>query len=103
MNATMIHETASQQRATRRTNVILLAAILVVINVLGTSLFVRWDMTGKRIYSLSRASKEVVRGLEDRLTVKAYFSDDLTGVLSVDAVSDEPLSFGAGAIWRFGD
>ncbi len=77
MNSQIVHTTAARQRATRRTNLLLLAGILVVINILGVSLFARWDMTGKKIYSLSRASKEAVRSLGDRLTIKGYFSEDL--------------------------
>jgi len=77
MPADIIHETAARQRTTRRTNLLLFAAILVIINVLGLSLFLRIDLTGRGIFSLSRASKEVVRSLEDRLTIKGYFSEDL--------------------------
>ncbi len=77
MTADTIHETAAQQRAVRRTNLLIFGAILVVINVLGLSLFLRLDLTGKGIFSLSRASKEVVRSLDDRLTIKGYFSEDL--------------------------
>ena len=67
----------AQVRRTRRINLAVFAAILVVLNVLGTGVFLRLDLTGRRIYSLSRASREVVRSLNDRLTIKAYFSNDL--------------------------
>ncbi|MFO7768351.1 MAG: GldG family protein [bacterium] len=70
-------EKTARARRTRWINLLLLAGILVVLNWLGSSLFFRWDMTGRGIYSLSDASKQTVRGLEDRLTIKAYFSEDL--------------------------
>ena len=64
-------------RRTRWVNLGLVAGILVLLNVLGLNAFFRWDLTGLGIYSLSSASKEAVRDLEDRLTIKAYFSEDL--------------------------
>ena len=63
-----------QVRRTRQINLLLLAGILILINVLGTNQFLRWDMTGKGIYSLSSASKTVIRDLEDQLTIKAFFN-----------------------------
>jgi ABC-type uncharacterized transport system involved in gliding motility auxiliary subunit len=77
MSEQMIHEKAKQVRKTRLTNLLLITGILVVANVLGTNLFLRIDLTGRGIYSLSSASREVVRSLDDRLTIKAYFSNDL--------------------------
>ena len=77
MTEQMIHEKARLVRKTRLTNLLLLTGILVVANILGTNLFLRIDLTGRGIYSLSSASKEVVRSLDDRLTIKAYFSNDL--------------------------
>jgi gliding-associated putative ABC transporter substrate-binding component GldG len=74
-----------QLRMTRRINLAVFAAILIVLNVLGTTLFLRLDLTGRRIYSLSRASREVVRSLKDRLTIKAYFSKDLPPLYAANA------------------
>jgi len=50
---------------------------IVVVNLLSTRKFARIDLTDSRIYSLSGASKDVVRNLPDYLTVKAYISKDL--------------------------
>lgn len=77
MSEKMIHEKVQQIRKTRLTNLALITGILIVANVLGTNLFIRLDLTGRGIYSLSSASKDVVRSLDDRLTIKAYFSGDL--------------------------
>jgi gliding-associated putative ABC transporter substrate-binding component GldG len=74
-----------QIRRTRRINLVVFAAILIVLNVLGTGLFLRIDLTGRRIYSLSRASRDVVRSLNDRLTIKAYFSNDLPAQFAANA------------------
>ncbi|MCC6476452.1 Gldg family protein [bacterium] len=55
----------------------IIAAIIVVVNLIGLRLFARADLTEQSIYTLSDASKNVVGNLEDRLTVKAYFTKDL--------------------------
>lgn len=58
-------------------NLLLIAGILVIINLIGIRLFTRIDLTENSIYTLSKASRKTVANLEDRLTVKAYFSKDL--------------------------
>jgi ABC-type uncharacterized transport system involved in gliding motility auxiliary subunit len=50
---------------------------LVLINLIGTRVFGRLDLTQNGIYTLSPASKELVRNLPDPLTIKAYISKDL--------------------------
>lgn len=54
-----------------------IAAILVVVNLIGMKIFARADLTEQSIYTLSQASRSVVGNLSDRLTVKAYFTKDL--------------------------
>jgi len=51
--------------------------VVVLINLAGTTLFLRWDMTKNGVYSLSDVSKEVVANLTEPLTIKAFFSRDL--------------------------
>jgi gliding-associated putative ABC transporter substrate-binding component GldG len=55
---------------------------LVLVNLLGTRMFKRLDLTQNGVYTLSPASKDVVRALPDYLTVKAYISKDLPDQLS---------------------
>ncbi|MBI4395900.1 MAG: Gldg family protein, partial [Elusimicrobia bacterium] len=57
--------------------VLLLTAILVILNLLSQRLFFRWDWTAGRRYSLSSASKDLVRSLEDPVLIRAYISDGL--------------------------
>lgn len=52
-------------------------AVVILVNVAGMTLFFRWDITGGGIYSISRASKEVVSTLSEPLTVKVFFSKNL--------------------------
>lgn len=51
--------------------------IVVAVNLIATRVFGRIDMTDAKVYTLSPASKDVVRELKDYLTVKAYISDTL--------------------------
>ena len=55
----------------------LLAGILLLINILSNQFFLRFDLTENRQYTLSRATKDILRDLEDPITVTAYFSNDL--------------------------
>ncbi|HTA20762.1 MAG TPA: Gldg family protein, partial [Polyangia bacterium] len=50
---------------------------IVLANLIGTRLFGRLDLTQNGIYTLSSASKDLVRALPDPLTIKAYISKDL--------------------------
>lgn len=51
--------------------------VVILINVAGMTLFFRWDITGNRIYSISKASREVVATLSEPLTVNVFFSKNL--------------------------
>ena len=55
---------------------IVLAAV-VLVNVISIRLFSRLDLTAQHVYTLSDASKTIVGSLDDRITVKAYFTEDL--------------------------
>lgn len=56
----------------------ILGGILVVANILATSFNLgRADLTHNRVYSLSPGSENVVSHLDDTLTVRVYFTDDL--------------------------
>lgn len=50
---------------------------IVLVNLIATRVFGRLDLTENHVYTLSPASKDVVRSLPDYLTVKAYISKDL--------------------------
>jgi gliding-associated putative ABC transporter substrate-binding component GldG len=50
---------------------------VVGINLIATRYFGRLDLTEAGVYTLSKASKEIVRSLPDFFNVKAYISDDL--------------------------
>ncbi len=59
------------------TRIGIVAVILILLNIVSVRLFGRLDLTKNSVYSLSDASKNLVKNLDDRLTVKAYFTEDL--------------------------
>ena len=61
------------------TYIAIIAAILVILNIVSRNWFFRLDLTENKLYSLSESSKSVVSKIDDRLTMKGYFSDNLPG------------------------
>lgn len=58
--------------------VLLLALLL--LNAISRNWFVRLDLTDNRMYSLSSSSRSVINQIDDLLTMKVYFSQNLPGV-----------------------
>ena len=56
---------------------ILYIAVIILINIVGVTLFFRADLTRDKIYSLSPASSSVVATLSEPLTIKVFFSKNL--------------------------
>ncbi len=56
---------------------ILYIAIIILINIVGITLFFRADLTKDQIYSLSPASHDVVATLSEPLSIKVFFSKNL--------------------------
>ena len=61
----------------RRISVLLIFGIVAVVFLLSRQYFLRLDLTEDKEYTMSKATKVILRGLEDPVTVKAYFSDNL--------------------------
>ncbi|MFO7839920.1 MAG: GldG family protein, partial [Desulfosalsimonadaceae bacterium] len=53
------------------------AALIILINLVGMTLFFRVDLTENNIYSLSKASREAVSTLSEPMTIKVFFTRDL--------------------------
>jgi len=51
--------------------------MIILINLAGIKLFVRWDLTANRLYSLSDASITAVESLNEPLTIHVFFSSNL--------------------------
>lgn len=56
---------------------ILIVSILLLVNLLSNEFHIRVDLTGEQQYTLSRATKDILRNLEEPVTIKAYFSKNL--------------------------
>lgn len=61
----------------RGVSLLLIAGIIVVVNLLASQFFVRLDLTEDQQYTLSPATKSILRNLEEPVSVKAYFSTNL--------------------------
>lgn len=55
----------------------LVLGILVLVNLISIRIFGRMDLTDQKVFTLSDASKDLVGNLDDRVTVRAYFTEDL--------------------------
>ena len=60
-----------------KSDFILLIILLVLLNLVGANAFFRLDLTSPKSYSLSQSSKEIVKNLEEPLSVKVFFSENL--------------------------
>lgn len=56
---------------------VLLVAILLVINLLSNEFHLRFDLTDEKEFTLSPATLDILKSLEEPVTVKAYFSQNL--------------------------
>lgn len=57
--------------------VVAILAILILVNIISIRVFGRLDVTDKKLFTLSSASKELMRSLDDKVTVRAYFTEDI--------------------------
>jgi gliding-associated putative ABC transporter substrate-binding component GldG len=67
--------TSTRRRTLLFTGVVL--AILVLVNIISIRIFGRLDMTEQRLFTLADASKDLMASLDDKVTVNAYFTEDL--------------------------
>ncbi len=51
--------------------------IIALLNMVSLKVFFRVDLTEDKIYTLSKASRDLMKGLDDTLLIKAYFSKNL--------------------------
>jgi ABC-type uncharacterized transport system involved in gliding motility auxiliary subunit len=75
-------ETTGKQRRIKygvsaAASVVILAGILVAVNLIASQVSVRADLTGGREFSISPATKSILRNLDDVVRVNAYISGQL--------------------------
>ncbi len=56
---------------------LIVIGIIVAVNVISKRVFTRVDLTKNKSYTLSDVSKKIVSNLDDKVLVKAYFSENL--------------------------
>ncbi|MFA6126949.1 MAG: Gldg family protein [Bacteroidales bacterium] len=68
----------------KKTTTFLIAAlgIIVLVNILADNFFFRMDLTSDHRYTLSKASKNIVKGLKEPVTISAYFSNNVPAELA---------------------
>ncbi len=67
-------------KSVRKNDLIGLAAALAIIlfiNIIGQSWFFRWDLTAENRYSISPATKVILRNLNDIVNIRVYLDGDL--------------------------
>jgi len=75
---------AVKTKTTAIVTILVVLLILLVINLLSLNIFARWDMTENKIYSISEPSKRIISNLDDRLTAKVFFTEDLPAPHNAD-------------------
>jgi ABC-2 type transport system permease protein len=69
-------KTSRSNRSQSLVRITLLLAILIVINVLASFVYTRFDLTRERRYSLAPGTKELLTGLKDVVYIKVYLEGD---------------------------
>ena len=67
----------SKNRSAKYMKLFIYLVAIVLINVAGMTLFYRIDLTKNKIYSISKASKNVVSSLSEPLTINVFFTKNL--------------------------
>jgi ABC-type uncharacterized transport system involved in gliding motility auxiliary subunit len=65
------------RRSEKYIKLLIYLVVVVLINIAGQTLFFRWDLTHSKVYSLSETSREVVATLQEPLTIKVFFTQNL--------------------------
>lgn len=56
---------------------LLVIGVIILINILSDKMFVRLDFTADKTYTLSKATKNILKNLSEPVTITAYFTEDL--------------------------
>ncbi len=59
------------------TTILLISGILLLVNLISRRYFVRLDLTKSGEFTLSKSTKNILKNLDDPITITAYFSKDL--------------------------
>lgn len=59
------------------TTIILVVIIIIIVNILGENYKFRLDLTEGKEYTLSKATRDILKNLDKPVTITAYFSKNL--------------------------
>jgi ABC-type uncharacterized transport system involved in gliding motility auxiliary subunit len=90
-------------RASSLAGIVLVGAILVLVNVIFAGVVLRLDLTGGKEFTVSKATKDVLRELKDLTTVTVYMTRDLPPQLAtlrreISDLLDEYRTYGHGKV-----
>ncbi|GAB4321701.1 MAG: Gldg family protein [Bacteroidales bacterium] len=91
------------------TQVFLIALVLVLVNLLAARFFFRLDFTADKRYTLSDATKNILKNLDEPVTVTAYFTKDLPPEFAVarqdfkDLLIEYETRSNHNVLWEFVD
>lgn len=57
--------------------ILLVVSIVLIVNLISQDFFIRLDFTQDKQYTLSKATKDILKNLTEPVTVKAYYSENL--------------------------
>ena len=78
-------------------------AIILVVNLLSEVAYFRIDFTEDKRYTLGKATRSILEDLDDVITVKAYFTEDLPAQLGYikDELRDQFIEYENRSEWKF--
>lgn len=84
-------------------SVLIVLGLLIIINSISSNKFVRLDLTENKQFTIAEATKKIISELDDRVTIKLFFSDNLPPVMMVKErlvrdILDEYKAFSNGNI-----
>ncbi|MCF7906320.1 GldG family protein [Patescibacteria group bacterium] len=66
-----------KQKISKRTQNIVIAILLISINLIAFNLFLRFDFTKTKQYSVSNSTVEILKNIENNVNIKVFFTKDL--------------------------
>lgn len=67
----------TQQKKNIIITTLILLGIIAISNIIASGFFYRFDLTQEKEFSVSSATKKIVKNLDDIVTIRAYFSQEL--------------------------
>lgn len=65
------------KKANYNQRILIIAIVFILANLLSYHYFFRWDVTQDKEYTLSKSTIELLKALDEPVTVKAYFSENM--------------------------